>query len=118
MKSKSTAYFLWLFLGFFGGHKFYLDKSGMGILYFFTFGIFFIGWFIDLFTLGSQVEAYNALISGRNTTNTNNIVVNIPSPTYQNTQNLSEQLHELQALKEKGLLTDQEFSNQKAKILS
>jgi len=59
MKSKTTAYLLWLFFGFLGAHKFYLRKTGMGILYLFTCGLFFIGWIVDLFTLGKQVDAYN-----------------------------------------------------------
>lgn len=59
MKNKTTAYILWLFLGLFGGHQFYLGKIGKGVLYFFTFGLFFIGWFIDLFTLGGQVDQVN-----------------------------------------------------------
>jgi hypothetical protein len=53
------AYILWLFLGIQGGHKFYLEKIGMGLLYFFTGGLFFIGWFIDLFTLPRQVNRFN-----------------------------------------------------------
>jgi|GEM_PF-1219879 len=59
MKSKSTAYLLWFFLGTLGAHKFYLDKGGMGVAYLFTLGFFGVGWFIDLFTLGDQVELYN-----------------------------------------------------------
>jgi hypothetical protein len=59
MKSKTTAYLLWLFLGLLGAHKFYLKKTGMGILYLFTAGLFFIGWIIDLFTLGRQVDQHN-----------------------------------------------------------
>jgi len=59
MKSKTTAYLLWLFLGLFGGHKFYLGKTGIGILYLCTAGLFFVGWIIDLFTLGRQVDKYN-----------------------------------------------------------
>jgi hypothetical protein len=59
MKSKTTAYLLWLFFGLFGAHKFYLKKTGMGILYLLTAGLFFIGWIIDLFTLGRQVDQYN-----------------------------------------------------------
>jgi TM2 domain-containing membrane protein YozV len=55
-----VAYLLWFFLGFVGVHKFYLNKIGMGILYFFTAGLFVIGWIIDLFTLPSQVRNYNA----------------------------------------------------------
>ena len=46
-KSKWTAFFLSFFLGFFGAHKFYEGKVGMGILYIFTFGLFGIGWVID-----------------------------------------------------------------------
>lgn len=61
MKSKGIAYLLWFFLGTFGIHKFYLGKTGVGILYFFTGGLFLIGWIYDLFTLGSQVDIYNAL---------------------------------------------------------
>jgi len=60
MKSKTTAYLLWFFLGLFGGHKFYLNKAGLGILYMFTCGLFFIGWIIDLFTLGREVDKFNA----------------------------------------------------------
>lgn len=61
MKEKELwmAYLLWLFCGLLGVHKFYLEKFGMGLLYFFTCGFFFIGWFIDLFTLPSQVDRYN-----------------------------------------------------------
>ena len=59
MKSKTTAYLLWLFLGLLGVHKFYLKKTGVGILYLCTAGLFFIGWVIDLFTLGKQVDRYN-----------------------------------------------------------
>ena len=129
MKSKSTAYLLWFFLGGFGAHKFYLGKTGMGILYLFTFGIFGIGWLIDLFTLGGQVDTYNAMFalrtgafgSANNNNNVNNIVVNVPSHTptaADNGQNLSDKLHKLNDLKEKGILTDEEFNAQKAKILA
>ena len=130
MKSKSTAYLLWFFFGLWGAHKFYLGKVGIGILYFFTFGIFGIGWLIDLFTLGNQVDMYNAMFAVRtgfnantnNNNNVNNIVVNVPSHTptaaANNGQNLSDQLHKLNDLKEKGILTDEEFNAQKAKVLS
>ena len=58
-KKLWVAYLLWLFFGFFGIHKFYLEKIFIGILYILTGGLFFIGWFIDLFTLPSQVDLYN-----------------------------------------------------------
>lgn len=50
-RNKWTAFFLCLFLGFFGAHKFYEGKAGMGVLYIFTLGLFGIGWFVDLLTL-------------------------------------------------------------------
>ena len=58
-KELWIAYMLWFFFGLLGIHKFYLEKIGMGIIYILTGGFFFIGWFIDLFTLPSQVERYN-----------------------------------------------------------
>lgn len=61
MKSKTLAYVLWFFFGLLGIHRFYLGKVGTGILYLLTGGVFGIGWFIDLFTLSSQVDSYNAL---------------------------------------------------------
>jgi len=50
-KSKITAIILCLFFGFFGVHRFYVGKSGSGILYLFTGGLFGIGWFIDIILL-------------------------------------------------------------------
>lgn len=57
-KNKWTAFFLCLFLGFFGAHKFYEGKAGMGILYIFTAGLFCIGWFIDLIVLLCKPNPY------------------------------------------------------------
>ncbi len=45
-KKKSTALLLCIFLGFFGIHYFYVGRIGMGLLYFFTAGLFGIGWFV------------------------------------------------------------------------
>ncbi|WP_295711721.1 NINE protein [Mucilaginibacter sp.] len=121
MKSKSTAYILWFFFGVIGVHKFYLNKTGMGILYFFTLGLFGIGWIIDLFTLGSQVDTYNALF-GRTfsaNNNINNIVVNVPaSHGVKDQPGISEQLHKLYELKEKGILNEEEYNIQKSKVLA
>ena len=41
------AFFLCLFLGYLGAHKFYEGKVGMGILYLFTLGLCGIGWIVD-----------------------------------------------------------------------
>lgn len=40
-------FFVCLFLGFLGIHKFIEKKTGMGVLYIFTVGLFGIGWIYD-----------------------------------------------------------------------
>ena len=55
---KWTAFFLCLFLGAFGAHKFYEGKTGMGILYLCTAGLFTVGWIIDIFTILNKPDPY------------------------------------------------------------
>jgi TM2 domain-containing membrane protein YozV len=50
---KTIGYVLWLF-GFTGSHRFYYGKPLIGTIYFFTFGLLGIGWFIDLFLIPSM----------------------------------------------------------------
>ena len=57
-KDKWVAFFLCLFLGVFGVHKFYEGKVGMGFLYLFTCGLFFIGWIIDLISILGKPNPY------------------------------------------------------------
>lgn len=48
--SLVIGYIAWLF-GFIGAHRFYYGKPMSGTIYFFTLGLFFIGWFVDLFLI-------------------------------------------------------------------
>ena len=57
-KNKWAAFFLCLFLGFFGAHKFYEGKVGMGILYLLTGGLFLIGCCVDLLVLLFKPNPY------------------------------------------------------------
>lgn len=59
LKSTGVAYLLWLLLGCWGGHKFYLGRPMIGLLYLLTFGFLGIGVIIDLFTMPSQVRGAN-----------------------------------------------------------
>lgn len=59
-KDVGIAYLFLLLFGCLGIHKFYLERTGMGIFYLFTLGGFGIGVFLDIFTLAGQVRAYNA----------------------------------------------------------
>lgn len=42
-----VGYILWIF-GFLGAHRFYYGRPVSGTIYFFTFGLFLIGWLVDL----------------------------------------------------------------------
>jgi TM2 domain-containing membrane protein YozV len=58
-KSVRMAYVLWFFLGLIGVHHFYIGKIGRGVGYLLTLAWFTIGWWVDLFTLASQVRRIN-----------------------------------------------------------
>jgi TM2 domain-containing membrane protein YozV len=47
------GYLLWIF-GFTGSHRFYYGRPLTGILWFFTAGLFLIGWIVDLFLIPSM----------------------------------------------------------------
>ncbi len=51
--SKVVGYVLWIF-GFLGAHRFYYGKPITGLIWLFTFGLFFIGWIVDLFLIPSM----------------------------------------------------------------
>jgi len=53
--SVVIGYLLWIF-GFLGAHRFYYGKQISGTIYFFTLGLLFIGWFVDLFLIPSLNE--------------------------------------------------------------
>lgn len=62
--SKVIGYCLWIF-GFMGAHRFYYGRQITGTIWFFTLGLFFIGWIIDLFLIpGMDDKADRRYISG------------------------------------------------------
>jgi len=48
--SKTIGYLLWIF-GFMGAHRFYYGRQITGLIWFFTAGLFLIGWIVDLFLI-------------------------------------------------------------------
>lgn len=57
-KSKWVSFFLCLFFGFLGIHKFYEGRVLLGLLYLFTGGIFGIGVIVDLIILFFKPNPY------------------------------------------------------------
>ena len=53
--SKLIGYVLWIF-GFTGSHRFYYGKPVSGTIWFFTAGLFLVGWIIDLFLIPSMAR--------------------------------------------------------------
>lgn len=66
MKSHSllVGYLLWIF-GFIGAHRFYYGRPISGTIYFFTLGLFFVGWLVDLLLIpGMQRTADDLFVQG------------------------------------------------------
>ena len=64
-KKKWTAFWLCFFLGLVGAHRFYVGKTGTGILWLLTGGFFYIGAVVDLFAIlfgGFRDKAGNPLV--------------------------------------------------------
>ncbi len=57
-KSKWVAFFLCLFLGVLGIHKFYEGRVLLGVLYLCTVGLFGVGVIIDLIVLFFKPNPY------------------------------------------------------------
>lgn len=62
--SVLLGYLLWIF-GFIGIHRFYFGKQVTGAIWFFTLGLLFVGWIIDLFLIPSmEQETQRRFVSG------------------------------------------------------
>ncbi len=58
-KDMLVTYLFWLFIGVFGGHRFYLNRPLSGVAFLFTFGFLGIGWLVDAALIPGMVEHSN-----------------------------------------------------------
>ena len=63
--SMVVGYILWIF-GFIGSHRFYFGRPISGTIYFFTLGLFLIGWIVDLFLIPDMDKAADAKYTSGN----------------------------------------------------
>lgn len=64
-KSLALAYFLWLFLGLFGAHRFYLGRWFTGLLFLISFGFYGLGWLLDGLLMPWLVSRVNRSLAAR-----------------------------------------------------
>ena len=117
-KSKQTA----LILSIFGLHYFYLNKIGLGILYWFTGFGWLIWWIADIIRFATMSEEefnakyntpYSAFVAKPiENTNNNTNIVNVGN------QDNAAQLKTYNELYEKGVLTEEEFNAKKKQLLN
>ena len=58
-RRRAFAYPLWLVSGLFGGHRFYLDRTGTGLAMLCTGGGAGVWWLIDAFLIPKMVRSFN-----------------------------------------------------------
>ena len=56
-KSVAAVWLLWVFLGLFGAHRFYLGRVGTGVAMLLTIGGFFIWALVDAFLIPGMLRA-------------------------------------------------------------
>ena len=63
--SIAVGYLCWIF-GFIGAHRFYYGRKITGVIWFFTLGLLFVGWIVDLFLIPSMnATASRKYVPGR-----------------------------------------------------
>ena len=110
MKDKTTALILSALLGGLGVDRFYLGYTGMGVLKLLTGGCFGILWIIDIINIASG-KLQPADGSGYAEENGGNVQQAAKNNPYEDLKNLAE-------LKERGVLTEEEYAKLKADCLA
>ena len=123
-KSAGIAYVLWLFTGGFGGHRFYLGRTGSAVG---QLGLTLLGWpllfaaglgfallaplgiwlIVDLFLIPGIISDHNGALMRRLNSSA------MPQARF----DVADELAKLAALKDQGVLSEVEFAARKAKLI-
>ncbi len=128
-KDKNVAALLALFFGGIGAHKFYLGQPGWGIVYLLFFWTFIpsIAAVIEFILLAvMDQEAFDRRFNGSREIEARVVPVAMLPPgagqarraaSHASVADVADQIRKLHELRVAGLLTDEEFERQKAKLL-
>ncbi|MFC5344752.1 NINE protein [Brevundimonas staleyi] len=123
-KSAGVAYLLWFFTGGFGGHRFYLGRTGsavaqlilsllgwvlllaagFGLLFLIPLGVWLL---VDLFLIPGMIQDHNGNLMRRLDA----------SATAHRSVSPVDELGKFAALRDQGAITEHEFQVQKARLL-
>lgn len=115
-KDWITTLLLCIFLGGLGIHRFYVNKPFSAVLYLLTAGCFGIGVIIDLCSIasGSFTDGDDAaILSEKQRDRMYASTVQAAPPA-----DVMEQIRKLSELKDSGILSEEEFAEKKAVLLS
>eukprot|EP01027_Heterolobosea_sp_BB2_P016671 GEZU01023700.1.p1 GENE.GEZU01023700.1~~GEZU01023700.1.p1 ORF type:complete len:104 (+),score=28.60 GEZU01023700.1:545-856(+) len=68
-KDLLITYLLWFFLGGFGIHRFYLERTTSGVVWLLTCALCGVGWLVDACLIPAMVEEHNRKLEEGQTTN-------------------------------------------------
>lgn len=116
-KRLITSLILCISLGYLGVHKFYQKKYGLGVLYFFTLGLFCIGWIVDCIKLAVALHGANKAASAPT-------LQSVPSTKVEHTDNENEKTYRVAGARhyataiESLAQTNPQYSMSKKELLS